>query len=46
MTVGKGKLYKDKDGYSYRTEDGSRTAHAEHTVLITKNGPEILKKDE
>src|SRR3989344_1413496 len=42
MTLGKGELFVDKDGHSYRTKDGSRTAHAEHTVLITKNGPEIL----
>ena len=42
MTLGTGDLFIDKDGYSYRTKDGSRTAHAEHTVLITKNGPEIL----
>jgi methionyl aminopeptidase len=42
MTLGKGELYIDKDGYSYRTKDGSRTAHAEHTVLVTKGGPEIL----
>lgn len=42
MTLGSGDLYVDKDGHSYRTKDGSRTAHFEHTVLITKNGPEIL----
>ena len=45
MTLGGGELYVDKDGHSYRTKDGSRTAHAEHTVLITKNGPEILTKE-
>ena len=45
MTLGSGELYIDKDGHSYRTKDGSRTAHAEHTVLITKNGPEILTKE-
>lgn len=44
MTLGSGELYIDGDGYSYRTKDGSRTAHAEHTVLITKNGPEVLTK--
>lgn len=42
MTLGSGDLFVDRDGHSYRTEDGSRTAHAEHTVLVTKNGPEIL----
>lgn len=40
--VGSGELYVDGDGHSYRTKDGSRTAHYEHTVLVTKNGPEIL----
>lgn len=41
---GKGDLYVADDGYSYKTKDGSRTAHVEHTVLITKDGPEILTK--
>ncbi|HWO07595.1 MAG TPA: type I methionyl aminopeptidase [Candidatus Paceibacterota bacterium] len=41
---GSGELYVDSDGYSYRTKDGSRTAHVEHTVLVTKDGPEILTK--
>ena len=45
MALGSGELFIDKDGYSYRTKDGSRTAHAEHTVLVTKNGPEILTKE-
>lgn len=45
MTLGTGELYVDKDGYSYRTKDGSRTAHAEHTVLITARGAEILTKE-
>jgi methionyl aminopeptidase len=45
MTLGSGDLYIDEDGHSYRTKDGSRTAHFEHTVLITENGPEILTKE-
>jgi methionyl aminopeptidase len=45
MALGSGDLYVDKDGHSYRTKDGSRTAHAEHTVLVTKNGPEILTEE-
>lgn len=45
MTLGSSELYVDKDGHSYRTKDGSRTAHFEHTVLITKDGPEILTKE-
>lgn len=44
FTRGSGALYVDNDGHSYRTKDGSRTAHVEHTVMVTKNGPEILTK--
>lgn len=44
FALGSGDLFVDKDGYSYRTKDKSRTAHVEHTVLITKDGPEILTK--
>jgi methionyl aminopeptidase len=32
----------DADGYTYRTEDGKRSAHFEHTVVVTKDGAEIL----
>lgn len=32
------------DGYSVYTVDGSRSAHFEHTVAITENGPEIMTK--
>lgn len=42
--IGSGDLYVDADGHSYRTKDGSRTAHSEHTVIVTKNGPEILTR--
>jgi len=30
------------DGWALKTVDGSRAAHAEHTVAITKDGPRIL----
>ena len=30
------------DGWTLRTNDGSRAAHAEHTVAITNAGPRIL----
>ncbi|MEV0124508.1 type I methionyl aminopeptidase [Streptomyces sp. NPDC050703] len=30
------------DGWTLRTDDGSRAAHAEHTVAITEEGPRIL----
>lgn len=32
----------DKDEWTYRTKDGKRSAHFEHTVVVTKNGVEIL----
>lgn len=31
-----------KDGYTYITKDGSRSAHFEHTVVVTENGADIL----
>jgi len=34
----------DKDGYTFRTADDKRSAHFEHTVLITEDEPEILTK--
>jgi methionyl aminopeptidase len=30
------------DGWALKTVDGTRAAHAEHTVAITKDGPRIL----
>lgn len=34
----------DKDEYTFRTADGKASAHFEHTILITEQGPEILTK--
>ncbi|MEK7140583.1 MAG: type I methionyl aminopeptidase [Patescibacteria group bacterium] len=33
-----------KDGYTFRTADGKKSAHFEHTILITDGEPEILTK--
>lgn len=33
-----------KDGWAWKTSDGSRSAHFEHTVVVTKEGAEILTK--
>lgn len=44
FTLGSGDLFIDDDGHSYRTKDKSRSAHAEHTVIVTKSGPEIITK--
>lgn len=35
-------IFDEEDGYTVRTKDGSRSAHFEHTVIITENGPEIV----
>ncbi|CAL9633398.1 Methionine aminopeptidase 1 [Streptomyces sp. enrichment culture] len=34
--------YAAPDGWTLRTDDGSRAAHAEHTVAITEAGPRVL----
>jgi methionyl aminopeptidase len=34
----------DDDGYTFHTQDGKRSAHFEHTILITDGDPEILTK--
>jgi len=36
------KIKYDPDGWTIRSADGSRTAHSEHTIAITENGPEVL----
>ncbi len=33
-----------KDGWTVVTADGKRSAHFEHTIIITGNGPEILTR--
>ncbi|TCC10196.1 type I methionyl aminopeptidase [Kribbella soli] len=37
-------LITDEDGWTLRSVTGCRTAHTEHTIAITDNGPEILTK--
>lgn len=36
------KIIYDPDGWTIRSADGSRTAHSEHTVAITPDGPQVL----
>lgn len=38
-------VYVIDDGWTLRSKDGSRGAHAEHTVAITATGPEVLTAD-
>lgn len=42
VTLGTDRVYIADDGWTVKTADGSRSAHFEHTVLITKDGAEIL----
>ena len=42
LAGGKDSYYIDGDGWTIRSGDGSRAAHAEHTVAITADGPEVL----
>jgi len=44
LNIGGKDIKLDKDGYTYRTRDGSKSAHFEHTVLITSGEAEILTK--
>lgn len=46
VNIGKPDVYFDDegDGYSVYTNDGTWSAHFEHTVAITENGPLILTK--
>jgi methionyl aminopeptidase len=42
LMIGTDEIYTDKDGWTLRSADGSRAAHAEHTVAITPSGPLVL----
>jgi methionyl aminopeptidase len=44
VNVGTEKIKLAKDGWAWKTADGSRSAHFEHTALVTKIGAEILTK--
>ena len=44
ITLGTWKVDIKKDHWTWVTRDGSRSAHFEHTVVVTKDGAEILTK--
>lgn len=44
LTLGSSRIILCRDGYTYKTYDGSRSAHFEHTVAITDREPIILTK--
>lgn len=41
-TLGDHRVFIDSDGWTVKTQDGSHSAHFEHTVLITDTGHEVL----
>ena len=44
ITAGRHDIYLDKDWWTWKTKDGSLAAHFEHTIIVTKNGAEIITK--
>jgi methionyl aminopeptidase len=44
LNEGKGEIVVGQDGWTIRTKDGSRSAHFEHTILITEDVAEVLTK--
>jgi methionyl aminopeptidase len=42
LMVSTDEIYTDPDGWTLRSADGSRTAHVEHTIAITAEGPIVL----
>ncbi len=44
LTLGGDGIVLARDGYTYKTEDGSNACHFEHTIAITDGDPIILTK--
>jgi methionyl aminopeptidase len=44
LTLGTSRIKLSTDGYTYRTADGSRAAHFEHTIAITDGEAIVLTK--
>jgi len=42
LTFGERYIYIEDDGWTIKTDDEKNAAHYEHTVLVTKDGYEIL----
>lgn len=42
VAAGSGRFVEDRDGWTFRTADGSPSAHHEHTVVITRGRPVLL----
>jgi methionyl aminopeptidase len=44
VNMGGSEIFIRENGWTAATKDGSLSAHFEHTMVITNNGPEILSK--
>lgn len=44
LSAGSHKIKKSEDKYGYKTLDNSLSAHCEHTIVVTKDGCEVLTK--
>jgi methionyl aminopeptidase len=44
VTMGDWKIKRTKNGFGYQTQDGSLSAHFEHTIAVTKKGYQILTR--
>jgi methionyl aminopeptidase len=44
VNMGGNEIFIKENGWTAATKDGSLSAHFEHTMVITNNGPEILSK--
>ncbi len=42
ITAGRPRIVVDEDGWTIRTADHSRSAHAEHTIMVADGGPVVL----
>jgi methionyl aminopeptidase len=42
LMLGTDRIFTDPDGWTLRSLDGSRTAHVEHTIAVTEDGPLVL----
>jgi methionyl aminopeptidase len=42
LMAGTDEIVMDPDGWTIRSDDGSRGAHSEHTIAITEDGPLVL----
>ena len=42
IAMGSGESFEAGDGWTIKTADGSLSAHFEHTLVVTKDGPVLL----